>query len=60
MAGVPKVSTFQLVNNGNQASQTCSISLALARPWLFKGFNADGSVTDITTAIEHYQIPVHL
>ena len=42
----------------DEKAQTCSLSLVLARPWLFKGFNVDGSIDDPSSVLQNYRIPV--
>ena len=35
----------------SERAQTCSLSLVLARPWLFKGFNVDGTIDDPSSVL---------
>ena len=40
------------------AADKCYLSMALARPWEFKGFNPDGSLVAEDSAANYYIIPI--
>ena len=42
------------------SESVCSFTMALNRPWVFKGFNDDGSLIDQSSASDSFQIPVNL
>ena len=54
--GAMKTKSF-LVYEGDHTDK-CYLSLALARPWMFKGFNPDGSLVDESSAADYYIIPI--
>ena len=50
LIGGSKTATIHLNLNGVY-SQNCTMGLVLARPWLFSGFNEDGTINDPSTVI---------
>lgn len=54
--GAPKSVRYEFAKQTE--ADDCSVHIALARPWLFSGFNDDGTLVDETTAIKYFVIPI--
>lgn len=54
--GAPKSKYFEFERQ--MEVDDCQISIALARPWLFSGFEEDGTVTDLSTTVKSFIIPI--
>ena len=59
MPGFSKKQLYE-VSSGLSSSSECQVTMALARPWIFAGFNDDGTLKDASTAHETLTIPLHL
>lgn len=59
--GSPKVVSFYLETlEGITHPVTCVFSLALARPWLFEGFDNDGNAISDKGVAKFYTFPVRV
>jgi len=59
--GSPKVTSFYLETvKGITQSMHCVFSLALARPWLFKGFTTDGTAVSDSGVAKFFSFPIRV
>ena len=58
--GAPTTKHWELTQSKNAKSGgSCVVSMALARVWMFSGFDANGDVIDPASAIETVKIPIN-